>query len=83
MSFNPKDLLEELAGPNRDNFMRTCYVNMVQNPEMLESALFDREVQINAVDILIKYFEDLEEYEKCYDLKKIKKKLDKNERGKN
>ena len=54
MSFNPKDLLEELAGPNRDNFMRTCYVNMVQNPEMLKSALFDREVQINAVDILIK-----------------------------
>jgi hypothetical protein len=79
MSFDPKDLLEELTGPHRDNFMRTCYVNMVQNPEMLKSQLFDTQVQINAVDILIKYFEDLEEYEKCYDLKKIKKKLIKNE----
>ncbi len=78
MSFDPKGLLEELSGPYRDNFMRTCYVNMVNNPEMLKSQHFDKEIQRNAIDIVIKYFEDLEEYEKCYDLKKIKQRIFKN-----
>jgi hypothetical protein len=78
MSLDAQDLLGELSGPYRDDFMRTCYVNMVNNPEMLKSQHFDKVVQGNAIDIVIKYFEDLEEYEKCYDLKKIKEKVLKN-----
>lgn len=75
MSFDPKDLLQDLSEPYKDNFMRTCYANMVKDPQMLKSQNFSMEVQCNALNIIMKYFENLEEYEKCYDLKKMKEKI--------
>lgn len=75
MSFDPKDLLQDMSEPYKENFMRTCYANMVNDPLMLKSQNFNIEVQCNAIDIIMKYFENLEEYEKCYDLKKMKEKI--------
>lgn len=71
--FDPEELTN-FAGGDKDDFFRTCYAKVILNPDiLLKNRDYDVEVKINSIEALIRYFEEIEEFEKCGDLKKIQR----------
>jgi hypothetical protein len=69
---NPNQFFSYLAGLNQDQMMEITYRALVEKKMgALQKGNVPRETQIEALDILIKWFETREEYEKCHNLKKI------------
>jgi hypothetical protein len=60
----------------RDAFMRTAYISIMSFPERAIEHELPKKVKLNALDNIIKYFEGLEEYEKCSDLLEIKRNIE-------
>jgi hypothetical protein len=72
---NYNRLMEELQGVAKEEFMLTCYTNIVLHPEVLDSE--NKLTQLNVLEMMIDYFKEREEYEKCSDLLSILKKIKK------
>jgi hypothetical protein len=51
--------------------MEVCYEKILKYPQVMLSSKVPIEVRINSISILIKFFEDIEEYEKCANLVKL------------
>lgn len=60
-----------LAQDERRYFMEVCYEKILAYPELLIDHVSPLSVKENSVNVLIKYFEGEEEYEKCAHLKKL------------
>lgn len=78
---NDPDFLSNLTGPERKHFMEVCYYKISTHPQLLlrdeiSSREFPLDVRVNSINLMIKYFEGEEEYEKCDTLKKLVKKLE-------
>lgn len=57
----------------RDAFMRTAYISIMSFPEKAIDHELPKKIKINALNNIIKYFEGIEEFEKCQDLLEIKR----------
>jgi hypothetical protein len=55
----------------RRHFMEVCYEKILAYPELLIDHISPLSVKENSINVLIKYFEGEEEYEKCAHLKKL------------
>jgi hypothetical protein len=51
--------------------MEVCYKKILAYPEILVDHASPLSVKENSINVLIKYFESEEEYEKCAHLKKL------------
>lgn len=75
MEFDARDFLNEfmshLEHEDRKRFMQVCYEKILRYPQVILSNRIPAEVRVNSINILIKFFEDVEEYEKCAKLKKL------------
>jgi len=73
---NPNQFFSYLATLNQAQMMEITYRALIEKKMgALQDGNVPRETQIEALDILIKWFESREEYEKCHNLKKIIKTL--------
>lgn len=69
---NPNQFFSYLATLNKAQMMEITYRALIEKKMgALQDGNVPRETQIEALDILIKWFESREEYEKCHNLKKI------------
>jgi hypothetical protein len=75
MSKNYDNILEDLQGAAREEFMLTCYTNLILRPELLDAE--SKETQMNVLEMMIDFFKEREEFEKCSDLFKMLKKVKK------
>lgn len=75
LEFDARNFLDQfmshLEHEERKRFMQVCYEKILLYPQVILSDKIPARVRINSVSILIKFFEDAEEYEKCAELKKI------------
>lgn len=75
MEFDARNFLDQfmshLEHDDRKHFMQVCYEKILMYPQVMLSSKIPVEVRINSINILIKFFEDVEEYEKCAKLKKL------------
>ncbi len=75
MEFDARDFLDQfmshLEHEDRKRFMEVCYEKILKYPQVMLSSKVPIEVRINSISILIKFFEDIEEYEKCANLVKL------------
>jgi hypothetical protein len=71
--------MKELQGVAKEEFMLTCYTNIVLHPDVLNAE--NKTTQINVLEMMINYFQEREEYEKCSDLLNILKKIKKKNNG--
>jgi hypothetical protein len=75
LEFDARDFLNEfmshLEHEDRKRFMQVCYEKILRHPQVMLSNRIPAEVRVNSINILIKFFEDVEEYEKCAKLKKL------------
>ena len=68
----PNQFFSYLATLNKAQMMEITYRALIEKKMgALQDGNVPRETQIEALDILIKWFESREEYEKCHNLKKI------------
>lgn len=71
-SENPFQFFNKLAALSKEHFMELLYRALIDNKMgALQDETTPRERKIEAINILIKWFEDREEYEKCHRLKNI------------
>jgi hypothetical protein len=70
-----RSLLLNLEHSDFAQFMDLSYHVLMQSPIAVLKNSDSTESKINSMDNLIKYFEDLEEYEKCNNLQKLKSML--------
>ncbi len=77
--FNENDYADQFFGnldqSERKYFMEVCYEKILAHPKLLIDNSAPIEVKQNSINVLIKYFEGEEEYEKCARLKKLIRKL--------
>jgi hypothetical protein len=75
LEFDARDFLDQfmshLEHEDRKRFMEVCYEKILKYPQVMLSSKVPIEVRINSISILIKFFEDIEEYEKCANLVKL------------
>ena len=60
-----------LGHDERRHFMEVCYQKILQHPKLLMEHTSPATVKTNSINVLIKYFESAEEYEKCAELTKL------------
>tara|TARA_R100000541_G_scaffold51260_1_gene58623 strand:- start:53 stop:328 length:276 start_codon:yes stop_codon:yes gene_type:complete len=70
-----RSLLLNLEHQNFEEFMDLSYHVMMQSPSTVLKRSDSIDIKINAIDGMIKYFEQIEEYEKCNNLQKLKSML--------
>ena len=70
-----RSLLLNLEHQNFEEFMDLSYHVMMQSPSTVLKRSDSIDIKINAIDGMIKYFEQIEEYEKCSNLQKLKSML--------
>ena len=71
------DLFGHLSGEEKKHFMEVCYYKISTYPQLLlKDDVSPHQVKVNSINVMIKYFEGEEEYEKCATLKKLVKKLE-------
>jgi hypothetical protein len=70
-----RSLLLNLEHSNFEEFMDLSYHVMMQSPSVVLKRNDTIETKLNAIDGMIKYFEKIEEYEKCTNLQKLKSML--------
>ena len=75
LEFDARNFLDEfmshLEHEDKVRFMQVCYEKIIKYPQAMLSSKIPIEIRINTINILIKFFEDIEEYEKCANLKKL------------
>jgi hypothetical protein len=73
--FDVNDFSDQFFGnlnqAERRHFMEVCYKKILAYPEILVDHASPLSVKENSINVLIKYFESEEEYEKCAHLKKL------------
>ena len=67
-----KSLLLTLEQTNYDEFMKLTYVVIMQSPSEVLKRKDSIETKLDAINTMIEYFEEAEEYEKCTNLQKLK-----------
>jgi hypothetical protein len=67
-----KSLLLTLEQTNYDEFMNLTYAVVMQSPSQVLKRSDAIEIKIEAINKMIKYFEEIEAYEKCTNLQKLK-----------
>lgn len=67
-----KSLLLTLEHTNFDEFMKLSYAVMIQSPSVVLKRDDSTETKVDAINTMIKHFEEKEEYEKCTNLQKLK-----------
>ena len=70
-----KSLLLTLEQTDFEEFMNLSYAVMMHNPSQILKRNDAMESKVKAINGLIKYFESVEEYEKCTNLQKLKQLL--------
>ena len=70
-----KSLLLTLEQTNFDEFMNLSYAVMMQSPSQVLKRKDSVELKLKAINGMIKYFEEIEAYEKCTNLQKLKQLL--------
>lgn len=71
-TFNDKLLeLITLRGTDYDKFMEKLYDALIGEMKTVINDNSDIQKKLGSFDIMIKYFQDREQYEKCAELKKI------------
>ena len=70
-----KSLLLTLEQTNFDEFMKLSYVVMMQSPSQVLKRNDSMETKVDAINTMIEFFEEKEEYEKCTNLQKLKQLL--------
>lgn len=70
-----RSLLLTLEQTDFKQFMDLSYHVLMQSPSAILKRRDGIEHKIESIDGLIKYFEDVEEYEKCTNLQKLKSML--------
>lgn len=73
MNFDVNDFSERflghLAQEEQRHFMEVCYQKILEYPDIIVESTMTNSVKTNSINVLIKYFENTEEYEKCAKLK--------------
>ena len=81
MEFDAKSFLDQfmshLQHEDRKQFMHVCYEKILLYPQFIMSSNIPAQVRINSISILIKFFEEAEEFEKCARLKKLIEEIEK------
>ena len=54
-----------------DKFMRVLYKSFEEYPERVTHDPYPLEIKVNALNVVMSYFENVEEYEKCDVIKKL------------
>ena len=67
-----RSLLLTLEQTNFEEFMKLSYAVMMQSPSKLLKRKDSIEMKLDAINGMIKYFEEIEEFEKCTNLQKLK-----------
>tara|TARA_R100000908_G_C3739826_1_gene136672 strand:- start:654 stop:923 length:270 start_codon:yes stop_codon:yes gene_type:complete len=67
-----KSLLLTLEHTNFDEFMKLSYAVMIQSPSVVLKRDDSTKTKVDAINTMIKHFEEKEEYEKCTNLQKLK-----------
>ena len=70
-----RSLLLNLEHSNFEEYMDLSYHVMMQSPSTVLKRNDSIETKLKAIDGMIKYFEQIEEYEKCTNLQKLKSML--------
>jgi|TARA_R110001583_G_scaffold127856_1_gene279632 hypothetical protein len=70
-----RSLLLTLEQTNFDEFMNLSYAVMMQSPSQVLKRRDSVEMKLDAINGMIKYFEEIEAYEKCTNLQKLKQLL--------
>lgn len=74
-NFDVDDFSEQFFGnldhSERRYFMEVCYEKILAHPELLTQHVSPLSVKENSINVLIKYFEREEEYERCAKLKRL------------
>ena len=70
-----RSLLLTLEQTNFDEFMNLSYAVMMQSPSQVLKRRDSVEMKLDAINGMIKYFEEIEAYEKCTNLRKLKQLL--------
>jgi len=70
-----RSLLLTLEHTNFDEYMKLSYAVMMQSPNAVLKREDAIETKVTAIDEMIKFFEEKEEYEKCTNLQKLKQLL--------
>ena len=70
-----RSLLLTLEHTNFDEYMKLSYAVMMQSPSAVLKREDAIETKVTAIDEMIKFFEEKEEYEKCTNLQKLKQLL--------
>jgi hypothetical protein len=65
------DFFGHLNEEDKRRFIEVCYQKILLYPKLLIDHDSPALVKKNSINVLIKYFEECEEYEKCAELKKI------------
>ena len=71
---NNEDFLQRLSllkEYDYDKFMRVLYDSFEEYPERIESDPYPLAIKVEALSRVLKYFKDIEEYEKCEVIKNI------------
>ena len=69
--------MSHLQHEDRKQFMQVCYEKIFLYPQFIMSSNIPAQVRINSISILIKFFEEAEEFEKCARLKKLIEEIEK------
>tara|TARA_R100000544_G_scaffold19709_1_gene9505 strand:- start:804 stop:1070 length:267 start_codon:yes stop_codon:yes gene_type:complete len=67
-----KSLLLTLEQTNFDEFMSLSYAVMMQSPSNVLKRDDSVKTKVDAINKMIEYFEEIEAYEKCNNLQKLK-----------
>jgi len=60
----------------KDAFMRNAYISIMSFPERAIDHELPKKIKVAALSNIIKYFESIEEFEKCQDLLEIKRTIE-------
>jgi hypothetical protein len=75
MSFDVNEFSEHFFGhldhDEQRHFIEVCYQRIITHPDIIVESPTTDKVKKNSINVLIKYFENTEEYEKCGILKKL------------
>jgi hypothetical protein len=70
-----RNFMDHLKEDEKRHFMEVCYIKVMKYPDVIIKDMSPRRVKKNSINVLIKYFEASEEYEKCASLKKFLEEL--------
>lgn len=69
--FEEHNDIDPLVEASKDTMMNMIYNAIINHTEQAVYNNVPREEKVEALTNVIKYFEEIEEYEKCFDIKKV------------